>query len=97
MVVVYLSLTLSALEQILLDYDGVNRSIIRSGYLIVTGGMLAYFGAFRERSRTRLAMLVAWPGPKPASGTVAPIASALAHVAEVMQVPRDRPLLGGPV
>jgi signal transduction histidine kinase len=34
---------------------------IRVVYLIVTGAMLAYFGAFRDRSRDRLRGLASWP------------------------------------
>ncbi|WP_309089108.1 ATP-binding protein [Phenylobacterium sp.] len=76
---------LGALSHVMLgEVHELNRTIVRAGYLMVAGGMLGYFGAHRERSRTRLAQLVSWPGPEsePASG--APSASSMSHVAAIM-------------
>jgi signal transduction histidine kinase len=70
------------------DIDDLSRAIVRPAYLMVAGVMLGYVGAFQERSRTRLAKLVEWPGPDYKQSAPAPIGSALAHAAEIMRVPR---------
>src|SRR6266481_2021843 len=42
-------------------FDYLNDSVIRGGYLIVVGGMLAYSSAHRERERQRLVQIAQWP------------------------------------
>ena len=47
----------------IVDAD-LSRAVVRAGFLVVCGAMLAYLGAHRERSRRRFAQLAAWPaGP----------------------------------
>jgi signal transduction histidine kinase len=41
--------------------SNIIRLILRGGYLVIIGGMLAYVGAYLSRSRDRFAKLAAWP------------------------------------
>src|SRR5260221_4982814 len=41
-------------------FDYLTDSIIREGYLIVVGGLLAYASAHRERERQRLVQMAQW-------------------------------------
>jgi signal transduction histidine kinase len=41
--------------------DHLTDSVIRGGYLIVVGGLLAYASAHRERERQRLVQIAQWP------------------------------------
>ena len=66
----------------------LSQAILRPANLLVAGVMLGYVGVLQERSRMRLAKLVAWPGPDPGQDAAVPIASALGHAAEIMCVPR---------
>jgi len=42
-------------------FESLTDSVIREGYLIVVGGLLAYAGAHRERERHRLVQIAQWP------------------------------------
>jgi signal transduction histidine kinase len=66
----------------------LSQAILRPANLLVAGIMLGYVGVLQERSRMRLAKLVAWPGPDSGQDAAVPIASALGHAAEIMCVPR---------
>jgi len=50
------------------DSSNLARTVNRAAFLLVGGTLLAYMGAYRDRSRQRLAQLVAWPGPDRSSG-----------------------------
>src|SRR4029079_7162312 len=41
-------------------FDYLTDSVIREGYLIVVGGLLAYASAHRERERRRLVQMAQW-------------------------------------
>lgn len=88
LVLLLMLLLVTEREPLSTEGDELNRAIFRPVYLMVAGLMLGYVGAFQERSRIRLAKLVAWPGPDYDRGEPVPIASALAHAAEIMRVPR---------
>ena len=65
--------------------------LIQSAFLLVIGGMFTFFGASQERNQARLAELAAWPAPATSAGgdlVAFPLDAALAHVANVLQVPR---------
>jgi signal transduction histidine kinase len=72
-------------------YDDLNRTIVRTGYLLVAGGMLGYVGAYKEQSRRRIAQLAAWPvperdnPPEPDLGHSVPLVKAFAHSAQIMR------------
>jgi len=66
----------------------LGQAVLRPANLLVAGIMLGYVGVLQERSRMRLAKLVAWPGPDSGQDAAVPIASALGHAAEIMCVPR---------
>lgn len=68
--------------------DELNRLIMRAAYLLVAGAMLAYFGAFRERDRLRLAKLAAWPQEAPAIRDAPVLDRSLAHAADVLGAKR---------
>jgi signal transduction histidine kinase len=75
------------------------NGLIQTTFLLVVGGMFAFFGASRERSQQRLFELAAWPAAAAAGkGNISafPIDAALAHVANVLQVPRVLVLWGLP-
>lgn len=63
-------------------------AVFRPAYLVVSGLMLSYVAAFKERSRKQLEKLATWPGPDYGNGTQVPIGSALAHSAEILCAPR---------
>ena len=62
----------------------LNRFIVRSTFLIVAAAMLASFGAYRERSRDKLARLAAWPVELISDEGNPPVAGSLRHAAEVL-------------
>lgn len=67
--------------------DGVselNLMIMRSAYFLVAAFMLGYFGAYRNRSRYRLARLAAWPRLRPESGADDWLGDILTHATEVL-------------
>jgi signal transduction histidine kinase len=66
----------------------LSQTILRPANLLVAGIMLGYVGALQERSRHRLAQLVAWPGPEHKQDISVPIISALEHAAEILCVER---------
>jgi signal transduction histidine kinase len=68
--------------------DDLSRAIIRAAFLMVAGAMMGYVGAYRERSRRRLAQLAAWPGPDRTAKASPPIKAALAHAAALLRAPR---------
>ena len=47
------------------DHDEFNTALIRAGYLVIIGTMLAYVTAYRDRCRDRLASLAHWPDDRP--------------------------------
>lgn len=49
-------------------FEYLTDSVIREGYLIVVGGMLAYASAHRERERQRLVQIAHWPASSEVSG-----------------------------
>jgi signal transduction histidine kinase len=76
----------------LLTHDIVtNDFIIQSTFLLIIGGMFAFFGVGRERSAERLNQIAAWPTIKAQSyiQTDNPwLNTSLAHIANVLEVPR---------
>ncbi|KLK93415.1 hypothetical protein AA309_08780 [Microvirga vignae] len=66
----------------------LSQAILRPANLLVAGIMLGYVGALQERSRLRLAQLVAWPGPEHRQDVPVPIISALEHAADILCAPR---------
>jgi signal transduction histidine kinase len=66
----------------------VTRTVIRTAYFAVMAGMLAYVGAYRERSHERLANLAEWPAYITAPTDSPAFASTLAHAANVLGAPR---------
>jgi signal transduction histidine kinase len=68
------------------EAQDLSRAIVRGGFLMVSGALLAYVGGFQERSRLRFAKLAAWPAPR--SGDAGLLAQTLAHAASVMRAPR---------
>lgn len=62
------------------------RLILRGGYLVVIGAMLAYVGAFRERSRARFAKLAAWPANDPSADGSPPVH--LGYAGKLLGAPR---------
>lgn len=71
-----------------LSADDLTRTWIRGGSLLISGAMLAYLGAYRERSRQRLAQLAAWPRVHITGDKLALLRTVLAYSANVMQTPR---------
>lgn len=70
--------------------DGVselNLMIMRSAYFLVAAFMLGYFGAYRSRSRHRLARLAAWPRVQPVRDD-AWLRDILAHAFDVLRAER---------
>jgi signal transduction histidine kinase len=65
----------------------LNRAIIRGAYLVVTGAMLAYVSAYRERTHERLLRLARWSAAEKGDAQPA-FARALAHAASVLDSPR---------
>src|SRR5262249_31555755 len=63
-------------------------SFIRGVYVIMTGAMLAYYSAVRERRREHLAQLTQWPGPDQAQLNHPNLSNLLAHCARALEVPR---------
>jgi signal transduction histidine kinase len=66
----------------------LDRLLIRSGYLIVTGGLLCFVSAVRERTRERLARLAAWRADEALDPSTSPIAAALSHTGKLCEAPR---------
>jgi signal transduction histidine kinase len=62
--------------------------LVRASYLVVIGGMLAYVGAQRERSRRRLARLATWPSYETGKENMPALHSTIAHAVDVMRAPR---------
>jgi signal transduction histidine kinase len=64
---------------------------IQGAFLLVVGGMFAFFGATREGSQRRLIELAAWPETFANQNLHPPtiqLEKPLAHIASVLQVPR---------
>lgn len=71
--------------------DGVselNVMIMRSAYFLVAAFMLGYFGAYRNRSRHRLARLAAWPLAQTGIGQDAWLRDILDHARDVLGAQR---------
>lgn len=71
--------------------DGVselNLMIMRSAYFLVAAFMLGYFGAYRNRSRYRLARLAGWPRIQPSLKDSAWLEGILTHAAGVVGAAR---------
>src|SRR5262245_54141241 len=66
----------------------LDTAIIRGGYLIVAGGMLAYVSAFYKLSRDRFAMLAPWPVRKAGEANSESVPQLLVHSAAVLEAPR---------
>ncbi len=49
-------------------FEYLTDSLVREGYLIVVGGLLAYASAHRERERQRLVQIAQWPASSELSG-----------------------------
>jgi signal transduction histidine kinase len=62
--------------------------ILRASYLLIAGGMIAYFGAFRLRNQTRFAKLAAWPAADLVCDDKLSLGSSLGHAAGVLDSPR---------
>jgi signal transduction histidine kinase len=62
--------------------------IIRGSYLVVTGVLLAYVGAYRDRARAGLAKLAAWPAEQTSLSELPPLGRSLAHAADVLRASR---------
>jgi signal transduction histidine kinase len=85
--------TLMVALQILLVVasGGEIDSLVQYTFLIVIGGMFAFFGASRERSYNRLMNLAAWSPPKDHTDTVFDnnwLNISLMHAAAVLEAPR---------
>ncbi|MCF8709003.1 sensor histidine kinase [Rhizorhapis sp. SPR117] len=66
----------------------LNVLIMRSSYFIVAAVMLGYFGAYRERSRQRLARLADWPFDAVAGDRQHWLGHLFQHAADVLGDPR---------
>jgi signal transduction histidine kinase len=66
----------------------IDDLIIRGSYLMVTGALLAYVGAYRDRTRAELAKLAAWPAEQVSRAELPPLGRSLAHAADVMRARR---------
>jgi signal transduction histidine kinase len=64
---------------------GVDRFVIRIGYLGIVALLLVYLTSYEERLHSELARLAAWPR---AARAEAPLSEALPHAAELMGAPR---------
>src|SRR5262249_13870813 len=70
------------------DGFALNGAIVRGLNLIAAGGFLAYFSAFRIRSREQLSKLADWPRPAPSHISSPSLATVLSHCARTLEVPR---------
>ncbi|HEY9578970.1 MAG TPA: histidine kinase [Rhizorhapis sp.] len=66
----------------------LNIFVTRSAYFAVAATMLGYFGAYRERSRQRLAQLADWPFDAIAGNRQHWLGSLFQHAADVLGEPR---------
>lgn len=66
----------------------LNILIMRSAYFLVAAGMLGYFGAYRDRSRHRLARLASWPFAPPTGEHGSWLQGILDHAADVLGEPQ---------
>lgn len=62
----------------------LNGLIMRSAYALVAAVMLGYFASYRERSRSRLAQLAAWPIKATADEDDPWLEGSLRHASEVL-------------
>ena len=63
-------------------------AIVRGVYVVMTGAMLAYYSAVRERRREQLTRLTQWPGPDRSQIDRPNLATLLAHCAQALETPR---------
>lgn len=66
----------------------LSRVVVRGGFLLVCGAMLAYLGAHRERTRRRFAQLASWPAGDASGDETEALGRSLAHAAMVLQALR---------
>ncbi len=62
----------------------LNVLIMRSAYALVAAVMLGYFASYRERSRSQLARLAAWPVEAQSRESEPAIAGSLRHASDVL-------------
>jgi signal transduction histidine kinase len=62
--------------------------LIESAYVLVSGGMIAYLSALRQRYRDQVITLADWPAPTPSQLTAVSLENLLAHCAVTLEVPR---------
>src|SRR5829696_2068581 len=67
--------------------DDLGPGLIRGAFLLLSGALLAYVGAFQERSRARFAQLGAWPSSAAQSHDES-LGAVLAHAANIIGAPR---------
>ena len=83
---------LLALQAILyMAIGGTVQFLVQYTFLIMVGGMFAFFGASREHSDERLTQLAAWPSVRTHANTEVGdhwLDATLAHIATVLRVPR---------
>jgi signal transduction histidine kinase len=83
---------LVALQAILFfTTGGFFEFVVQYTFVFLVGGMFAFFGAIRERSRDRLGSLADWPNIKGESEAEVDnrwLESSLRHIAAIMDVPR---------
>jgi signal transduction histidine kinase len=75
-------------EGLKLMNSDLSAAVLRGGFVVVCGAMLAYLGAHRERGRRRFAQLASWPSSGISSTEPTSIAESLKHSAMVLQIPR---------
>jgi signal transduction histidine kinase len=79
------------LDVILFQSSRTAPFLIQSAFLLIVGGMFAFFGVGRQHSADRLDKIAAWPGVR--IQTHEPVDhhwldSSLAHIANALEVPR---------
>ena len=89
---VWTTVLVLALQILLLLNNGtVPDFFIHTAFLLIIGGMFAFFGAGRERSADRLNQIAAWPSIIAQSNTDVDnhwLDASLTHIATVLRVPR---------
>ncbi|MBV8056664.1 MAG: hypothetical protein JO071_15640 [Deltaproteobacteria bacterium] len=62
--------------------------LIESAYILVSGAMIAYLSALRQRYRDQVITLADWPAPTPAQLNAVSLENLLTHCAVTLEVPR---------
>ncbi len=83
-------ITALALGTFASDPNALINTSIQGAFILVVGGMFAFFGAARERNQRCLIELAAWPGAADETtlNHSIPLNAPLAHIARVLQLPR---------